>query len=423
MRFIIFLPLGLVLLTIGALPWVEQNNLEKVWAGKPLPAFFYTLPFMDKPQAALAYRWLQGEYLDDRLVEQQIERALVARPLHPDNWLLAARVKQKLGKSSEAQALAEHAYSLGPTRAYLLWNLAMFWLTIPDQNKTIALLHDYLLAKPHDVERVLLLAYRFNDNKAALLETLIPKQPAAGYDYDEDFYAARILRTGLKLKNAEMASLAWNKFKNRSLSNNPNAGVIKAYLNFLIAQNDKSGSFAVWHAVHPDRPLELGVMNAGFEHKLLGYGFGWRTDQKQGVDFERSFDQAVEGDYSLKISLDGTENTNLYRPGITLPVDGGLRYQLSVYWKGEQITTRSNPFFEIVYKQGDKTQTVRSEPRRGSWNWQRVDMAFEVPEGVNFIEFRLRRWQTNALDKLISGTVYIDDVRLTALPPDSKLSL
>ncbi|MCP3951418.1 MAG: hypothetical protein GY697_04265, partial [Desulfobacterales bacterium] len=189
-----------------------QINLNKVLTGKDLPAFFYTLPFMDKPQAAMAYRWLQGEDLDPQKVEAQIERAMVARPLFPDNWLLAARVKHTLGKTAEAQKLAEHAQTLGPTRANLLWDLAMFWLSIPDQEKTIALLHDYLLAKPRDVEKVLFLAYRFEDDKAALLDRLVPARLAPGYDYDEDYYAAKILRTGLKLQNVELAELGWNKF-------------------------------------------------------------------------------------------------------------------------------------------------------------------------------------------------------------------
>lgn len=412
LRFIILTPLALLIIGAGALPWYEQLNRERVWAGEPLPTFFFRLPLMSKPQAAMAYRWLRGKDYDSQQLEQQMARALEARPLYPDNWLLAARIKHKLGGETEAAVLAEHAQSLGPTRGYLLWDLAMFWLAYPDQEKSISVLHDYLLARPHDVRKVLLLAYRLSDDKAALLDKLIPAHPATGFDLDDDFYAARVLKTGLQLKNTEMATLAWARIHERDIKDNPNAGVIRAYLQFLISRNDKEAALGVWRDMHPEAPDPGGVMNAGFENELLGYGFGWRADQKEGVTFERSFDHSLEGNYSLKISLDGTQNINLYRPGITLAVDGGRRYMLSVFWKGEQITTRSNPFFEIVYKDDDKTKTVRSKPQRGSWNWRRVEMSFEVPENTHFIELRLRRWRTEALDKLISGTVYIDDVRL-----------
>ena len=371
---------------------------------------------MEKPQARMAFRWLQGEELDPELVEKQIERALLARPLYPDNWLLAARVKYRLGKLDEATRLAEHAHSLGPTRAHLLWDLAMFWMGFPDQHKTIALLHDYLLAAPQNVRKVVFVAYRLEQDKAALLTKLIPEQLAPGYDMDEDYYAARLLRTALRLNNPEMADLAWQRFKIRLIEDNPNATVIKSYLHFLIAQNDKVAAFNLWQQTQTQRMPAEGLMNPSFENELLGYGFGWRVRPTKGVTFERSFEQSVDGNFSLKISFDGSRNINLYRSHITIPVEGGVRYILSVYWMGENITTRSNPFFQIVYKQNKKTKVVRrSQPERGSWSWRRVDMEFETPEEVNFILFSVRRWPTQALDKLISGNLYIDGVHLTRI--------
>ncbi|MEE9448170.1 MAG: hypothetical protein V3V09_09435, partial [Arenicellales bacterium] len=115
----------------------------------------------------------------------------------------------------------------------------------------------------------------------------------------------------------------------------------------------------------------------------------------------------------LKVALDGTENINLHRPTITVPVEEGAQYRLSVYWKGEQITTRTNPFFELYFKDGEKTKTIRSKQKRGSWNWQRINMGFDVPMGTHFVNLRLRRHSTQSLDKLISGTIYLDDVQLT----------
>jgi len=415
LRFLILAPLALAIVAAGALPWYEQLNRERVWAGGSPPAFFFSLPLMSRPQAAMVFRWLQGEDFDTQQLEYQMKSALKARPLNPDNWLLAARLKHRLGKTDEAAQLAEHAQTLGPTRGKLLWDLAMFWLAYPDQDKAISLLHDYLLARPHDVRKVIFLAYRLEDDKAKLLDKLIPAQLAPGYDFDDDFYAAKILQTALSLKNAEMAAVAWQRIEHREIRNNPNARVIKAYQAFLIHQGMTQPALSVWHDMHPELDAPSGVMNGSFEHELLGYGFGWRSTKQEGAEFERSFNHAVEGNYSLKIHFDGQQNINLYRPGITLPVKSGRSYLLTAYWKGEQITTRSNPFFEIVYKQGEKTHTVRSKPQRGDWNWQRIEMVLDVPEGTHFVELRLRRWRTEALDKLISGTLYIDDVKLTEL--------
>ena len=415
-RYLFITPIVLAIIAAGALQWYEQINLDKILVGKAPSELVYRLPFIDKPQTLMAYRWLQGGslvgHLEDEFVEEQIERALIARPLYPDNWLMAARVKHKLGKTSEATEMAEHALALGRTRGYLLWDLAMFWLAFPDQDKAITLLHDYLLARPYDVQKVLFLAYRFKQDKAALLESLVPYRPDPGYELDSDFYVARVLQTGTRIKNVELAGLAWKRFESRDLHDNTNAPVIKSYLDFLIQQGDKQTAFAVWRDMHPGKQLEAGVTNAGFEDELSGYGFGWRSNAIKGVEFERSSDEAVEGNYSFKVSMDGSENVNLYRPSITLPVEGGKSYLLSVYWKGEQVSTRSNPFFEILYQQDAKTKAVRSEPKRKTWDWQRVEMSFEVPEETGFVELRLRRWKTEALDKLISGTVYIDDVQL-----------
>jgi hypothetical protein len=68
-----------------------------------------------------------------------------------------------------------------------------------------------------------------------------------------------------------------------------------------------------------------------------------------------------------------------------------------------------------LFQQDGKTKAVRSEPKRKSWGWQPVNMTFEVPPETNFVELRLRRWTSKDLDKLISGTVYFDDIQLRKL--------
>lgn len=406
------LVISVLIITAGALPWVEKQNAIKAQQGKIPSDFLLNLPFAEKPQATMANLWLHGGEINVKFMEQQLERAVKARPLYPNNWLLLAKVKFKLGLHDEAARLAEYTQTLAPTRSYILWNLAMFWLSYPDQEKAISLLHDYLLAKPQDVYKVMLVAYRLDADKERLLDKLIPKSVAQGYTYDQDYYQAKVLHSALRLKNLTLAHFSWSKITNKLLDENPHASTIKRYLRALIANNEKKRAQSVWHEIQLTSLQDDDVFNHSFEGKLLNYGFGWQVRKRKGAQFERSYDNAIEGNYSLKINLDGTENINLYYPVISIPVEQGKRYQLSLYWKGEGITTRANPFIEVYFKDEDKNKYIHSEKKRGSWHWTRVVLDFDVPMETHFITLRLRRRPTKALDKLISGVIYLDDVQL-----------
>jgi len=58
---------------------------------------------------------------------------------------------------------------------------------------------------------------------------------------------------------------------------------------------------------------------------------------------------------------------------------------------------------------------ARSDPRRASWPWAPFSIEFDAPEGVNLLTLRLRRNKTDALDNLLSGSIWLDGIEIKAL--------
>ena len=58
-----------------------------------------------------------------------------------------------------------------------------------------------------------------------------------------------------------------------------------------------------------------------------------------------------------------------------------------------------------------------SEMYTGSVGWTESRVEFDTPPGCSYVGIRLRREKSDKLDNLISGDVWIDNVRLINLGP------
>jgi hypothetical protein len=139
-----------------------------------------------------------------------------------------------------------------------------------------------------------------------------------------------------------------------------------------------------------------------------------------GVRIARDTSEYQDAPASLHLDFKGTHNLQLSRPRIRIPVQAGMRYRLSGYWKGRALTTRARPY--ISFRMFGARWNEQIQVPGDLFDWQEFSVEFFVPEPVQSIEFSIRRDSTNAFDRNIDGDLWLDSLRLEVLPEPAELA-
>jgi len=168
---------------------------------------------------------------------------------------------------------------------------------------------------------------------------------------------------------------------------------------------------------------ETGVVgqlnNPGFEADMTYGLFNWHfSGSDPGWKIGRVAGMASEGSYSLAIIFDGKTNCNFGHLSQIVPVEPGVSYQLTAWWKGNGLSTDQGPFIE-VYGHDAKGLRVKGPMLLGTRDWEKVIVDFTAPEGCHAVVIRLRRVPSWKFDNKIKGTVWVDGFGLEEKRADS----
>ena len=131
------------------------------------------------------------------------------------------------------------------------------------------------------------------------------------------------------------------------------------------------------------------------------------------VDIEIDNESYYSGSKSLKVVFNGKENINFHHVKKHIPLDGGKKYSLSYAYSSKDVTTKSGVFWEI--KCNNSKFSIKTDVILGSSEWKRNVLEFESASDCEGISLVLKRNPIRKLDSKISGTVWFDDLRLSAL--------
>ncbi|MGW9113380.1 sugar-binding protein [Microbacterium sp. NPDC055683] len=157
-----------------------------------------------------------------------------------------------------------------------------------------------------------------------------------------------------------------------------------------------------------------GLLAAGPAHAGLAESEsfdGWTTTVSGTPSFTIAADTAVahDGDVSARIDVDAAAGTTSYvdlRQSIR--ANGGTTYEMSAWVRTESLSTAGAAYFVLS---GDHSQRV--ELPVGTNDWTRLEWTYTQPAGsMTFVMRLLARG---------AGTVWVDDVRMTAAGHDTNL--
>ena len=219
----------------------------------------------------------------------------------------------------------------------------------------------------------------------------------------------------------EFVRAVWKRYRRGELREQTR----DAYVWYLIAHGLVHDA---WAAALPDRPRGDGLLDGSFEEGG-GYGrFSWEIldGRKDGEGVRARIERCrdcPDGTRAVRIDFDGEHNPAYFGFKQVVPVDAGTRYRLSAHVKAEAVTSARGPAL-LVTGVWRSTRGASAECKfhfwgeeiRGTVAWRETALVFEVPAGCEGVRVHVARGATKRLNRLIGGTLWVDDVRLERLP-------
>ena len=360
------------------------------------PEPFYRLSFL--------YQW-DLLHVDLRKSNQYLQKAIGKNPLEQDYWLHLAMIFQKMGRKEESDRALEKALLIYPTGYRGRWIAGNLLLQQGASEK--ALPHfSYILAHYPDESRSI---YEIWEGVAKdpdfILEKLIPKNFPSLHQYLTYLYEEG---------DKDKAQRVWRLKESLGYQSTWHDTI--RHIKFLITQGEIKEAFQIWRARLAVEGLPVpsdgnSITNEGFEiEKTLGSGFDWTINQAPGAEVSIDHSVAFEGKSSLKIRFNGRENIDFQHVYQWVPLEPNTDYRLKVNMKTEGVTTQSGPRMEVSGV--DSVLYGVSESLTGDNDWKELTIPFRTPTKSQGGLLRVRRQKTENFDRLIFGTVWIDNVRL-----------
>ena len=322
------------------------------------------------------------------------QRAVSLDPLRGGGWLSLAEVEKASGNRDEARKILDYVHGLGERTLRWTWSETLLALDLGAYPVVWENLNRMIENKRH-----------IND-ALQLADVLLAREPEA---VDKRFEARNLpvyMNWLIRWGRLDQALGVREKMARKGLKDPKADALLSAR---LLARK------RVPEALSLEGPGPGQLTNPGFEADTTSGPFDWHFSDggDRGWKINRVTGVASEGSYSLSIIFDGKKNASFAQLRQIVPVEPGVSYRLTAWWKGDGLSTDQGVFLE-VYGHDVKGLHVKGPMLIGTRDWEKVSVEFTAPEGCHAVVLRLRRYPSRKLDNKIKGTVWLDGFELMA---------
>src|SRR3990172_6425909 len=372
--------------------------------------------------------------LDEKKAEAFYISSLELNPLLSSSWLGLTEMfvenawlreghlgGSQIGEKQKALATLRRLSELTPKSIAYLWEGSMLALRLGDKSMAMKSLGIVAKADPGRRKRVFDICWEIIGDPELILNNVIGDEVLPTYlsyliskdKLDETFPVWK------RMKRERIVSDVREPFDSAQDRPQSNDDIAFSYIEFLIRKNRGSDAFSIWSEVIGKSENNSLIWNGGFEHELLGRGFDWKTQKADGVSIDFDWEKRFQGTKSLRVEFDGKHNVDFYHVSQVITLEPDTDYLLTSYMAAREITTRNGISWEVYcYPTGSMTKAT--EPLTETAGWKRVELSFHTPSDCKSILLRLRRYKSPKLDRYISGTAWIDDVKLSKVESNAN---
>lgn len=334
----------------------------------------------------------------------------------PDRWCDAGEALARSGDFAEARYCFAHAIALGPHNPPVLMRAADFYYGAREDLRALAQL-SHILAKTDSYDGMIFDWYSARNLPVdgILSHGLAPDRRSA-----QSYLHYWIINTNIANAKENIPNVikVWDWTAAHGYADDRLA---RGYLDFLVSNHRYETAALSWASYLANRRdgylQSTWIYNGGFESEPGGSALDWRIDNRPDVEVARDAGVAHTGGHSLRIRFAGKENLNYSQIAQTAFVRPGV-YCFEAYLRTHEITTDQGVGFHIFDPEASSRLDVKTERVLGTNDWKRVQQTVSVPPQTRVIEIQVVRSPSLRFDSDISGTVWIDNVRLCRL--DSK---
>lgn len=368
-----------------------------------------------RPQyyAALARVRQHAPDADLEEVIRHYEAAVARSPRQADYWADLADTYELAGRLADAERAYERARLAAPNSPVVGWQRGNFLLRRGQVAAALEAFRPALVARPALRRQAFDLAWRATDDSALILERMIPPRAEIALEYLNYLVAQQRLEAAGELWSR---LLAWNQ------PFDPRAAF--PFLDALRERGQPERLEAAWAELGARYPLafprraapdEL-ITNGGFESDLWNGGLDWRVVPVEGAVVSVDNLTFFDGARALRLEFDGRHNLDYRHVFQYVPVRPGASYRFSYFIRTQGLTTDSGPRFELADAYDPARLSLTTRNLLGSARWSLEQVEFSTGPETRLLAVRLLRPASHKLDNRLAGSVWLDQVSLTALP-------
>ena len=342
----------------------------------------------------------------DENVQQAISlfREVLQRdPQDPYRWLDLGDAFLEAEQKKPARYCFGQVLALAPHSASLLLRVADFHFLIGENQEALPITARILALIP-DYDSVIFSDYiRSVDRAEDVLRFGLPEDSRAAKSW---------LQFLIQAGRLDDAQRAWDWVVGHGYADSALAG---EYVEFLIRQGHPDWAASAWAqrmgARADDYDKSTYLFNGDFESDPAQSPLDWNVARTEGVEVIRDCTTAWSGKCSLRISFAGTQNFGFAAASQLAFVRPGT-YRFQAFIRTEALTTDQGIRFRI----SDAELPTRLDEVLGQFTgsnpWSSVDHDFVVAPKTRLLRIEVIRQPSMKFDNKISGTAWIDDLKL-----------
>jgi tetratricopeptide (TPR) repeat protein len=375
-----------------------QNNLE---VGRVLCRF---LLCTDAPWESQARQQLAGAREADAQKAIAVFREVLQRDSqNPYRWADLGEAFLEAGQKENARDCYAQVLALAPRSAPFLLRVANFYFQIGENNQALPITARILALIP-DYDSIIFSDYtRLVDHPEDVLRYGLPEDRRAVKSW---------LQYLMQAGRLDDAQRTWDWIAQRGYADDRTAG---EYADFLVQQGHPDWAASAW-AQHlgaraGDYRKSTYLFNGSFEFEPNPSPFDWSLGHAPGVEVARDCTTAWSGNCSLRISFAGTQNLGFAAASqLAFVRSGPQHFHASVRTEG--LTTDQGIRFRICDAESPARLDVIFGQFTGTMPWSPVEQDFAVPTQTKLLRVQVIRQPSMKFDNKVSGTAWIDELRL-----------
>ena len=338
-------------------------------------------------------------------------RVLQRDSQNPYRWADLGEAFLEAGRKEEARDCYDQVLALAPRSAPFLLRVANFYFQIGENNQALPITARILTLIP-DYDSIIFSEYtRLVDRPENVLRYGLPEDRRAAKSWLQ-----YLMQTG-RLDDAQRT---WEWGTQRGYADDRTAG---EYAGFLVQQGHPDWAASIWTQHLGARAGEYRksnyLFNGNFEFDPTPSPFDWNLEHAQGVEVTRDCTTAESGNCSLRISFGGTRNLDFAAASqLALVRSGPQRFHASIRTEG--MTTDQGIRFRICDAELPARLDVVFGQFTGTMPWSPVEQALAVPPQTRLLRVQVIRQPSMKFDNKVTGTAWIDELRLEPVSQPSS---